>query len=121
MHLTGINILQLLQYQPTDISVPLFVLLQARAASDLKALAKLIPTNSRLVLDPEDGSGVDSSHVREGVEMMMVPTSSVRPGDILRVLPGKHSGTKLLCVLCGNGRSYYSVCRVQGHGLALLL
>eukprot|EP00878_Enallax_costatus_P010699 GHUV01011175.1.p1 GENE.GHUV01011175.1~~GHUV01011175.1.p1 ORF type:complete len:791 (+),score=278.39 GHUV01011175.1:1241-3613(+) len=62
---------------------------KVRAASDLKALAKLIPTNSRLVLDPGDEPGSDSSHVRENVEMMMVPTTSVRPGDILRVLPGE--------------------------------
>jgi Cu2+-exporting ATPase len=71
-----------------------------RAASDLKALAKLIPADSRLVLDPEAppsaaaaakaaAAGGGSSSVREGVDLVMVPTSSVRPGDLLRVLPGE--------------------------------
>jgi Cu2+-exporting ATPase len=77
-------------------------LLQVRAASDLKALAKLIPADSRLVLDPEAplsaaaaakaaaaGGSSSSSSVREGVDLVMVPTSSVRPGDLLRVLPGE--------------------------------
>lgn len=75
--------------------------LQVRAASDLKALAKLIPADSRLVLDPDApptakqaaaaaaaATGGGSSTVREGVDLVMVPTSSVRPGDLLRVLPG---------------------------------
>jgi hypothetical protein len=74
-----------------------------RAASDLKALAKLIPADSRLVLDPEApptaaaaaakaAAAGGSSSVREGVDLMMVPTSSVRPGDLLRVLPGELPG-----------------------------
>eukprot|EP00879_Flechtneria_rotunda_P002497 GHRR01002695.1.p1 GENE.GHRR01002695.1~~GHRR01002695.1.p1 ORF type:complete len:816 (+),score=310.19 GHRR01002695.1:1560-4007(+) len=71
---------------------------KVRAASDLKALAKLIPASSRLVLDPGAGPGKakpavaaagSSSVVSEGAEFMLVPTSSVRPGDVLRVLPGE--------------------------------
>ncbi|KAF6265672.1 heavy metal translocatin [Scenedesmus sp. NREL 46B-D3] len=70
---------------------------KVRAASDLKALAKLIPADSRLVLDPEAAptaaakaaAAGGSGSVREGVDLVMVPTSSVRPGDLLRVLPGE--------------------------------
>jgi Cu2+-exporting ATPase len=69
---------------------------QVRAASDLKALARLIPADARLVLDPtgaqpaaasDSSSGGDSSSSDE-VEYALVATSTVRPGDILRVLPG---------------------------------
>ena len=74
---------------------------QVRAASDLKALAHLIPNTSRLVLDPGvapgkaaaaaggNGNGSNSSNSSSSEEYMEVPTSSVRPGDILRVLPGE--------------------------------
>ncbi|KAF8061329.1 PAA2 [Scenedesmus sp. PABB004] len=69
---------------------------KVRAASDLKALAKLIPASSRLVLDPSGAKpaaaaagAAGGGGVAEGVELVLVPTSSVRPGDILRVLPGE--------------------------------
>ena len=65
---------------------------QVTAASDLKSLAQLIPATSRLVLDPgavpgakppaAGGAGVSS------VEYVQVATSTIRPGDIIRVLPG---------------------------------
>jgi hypothetical protein len=58
---------------------------QVRAASDLRALARLIPSESRLLLDP---TGSSSGSGSSGMELVMVPTSSVRAGDILRVLPG---------------------------------
>lgn len=64
---------------------------QVRAASDLKALARLIPTEARLVLDPGAAPGAAAgSNGSSGsdVEYALVQTSTVRPGDILRVLPG---------------------------------
>jgi hypothetical protein len=77
-----------------------------RAASDLKALARLIPTEARLVLDPGAAPAAGSSNGSNGssdVEYALVQTSTVRPGDILRVLPGGLDGSKTdifhMCVL----------------------
>jgi magnesium-transporting ATPase (P-type) len=56
-------------------------------AADLRSLAKLIPSQSRLVLDP--GSAPAAADTASAVEMMLVPTSSVRAGDVLCVLPGE--------------------------------
>lgn len=61
---------------------------QVRAASDLKALARLIPTEARLVLDPGAEPGATAGNSSD-VEYALVQTSSVRPGDVLRVLPGE--------------------------------
>ena len=83
---------------------------QVRAASDLKALARLIPTEARLVLDPS-GEPAASSSSSADVEYALVQTSSVRPGDILRVLPGKGCSLAYLVLLifyyCYN---YYYYC-----------
>jgi hypothetical protein len=95
------------------------LLLQVRAASDLKALARLIPTEARLVLDPgaEPGAPAAGGSSSE-VEYALVQTSSVRPGDILRVLPGRavcspHS----VCVsLLGDLGDGYSRCRQAAWG-----
>jgi Cu2+-exporting ATPase len=75
--------------------VCLLAFLQVRAASDLKALARLIPTEARLVLDPgaapeaAPAGAAGNSGSSSVVEYALVQTSSVRPGDILRVLPGE--------------------------------
>lgn len=74
---------------------------QVRAASDLKALARLIPTEARLVLDPGAEPGAPAAGGSSSdVEYALVQTSSVRPGDILRVLPGKGVGCAV-CACCG--------------------
>ena len=62
-------------------------LLKVTAASDLKSLAQLIPATSRLVLDP--GPGMPGAKVATSVDYMEVSTATVRPGDIIRVLPGE--------------------------------
>ena len=73
---------------------------RATASADLHALAQLIPAESRLVLDPgakpgaaASSSSSSSSNSNNGsspaVEEVLVPTSSVRPGDVVRVLPGE--------------------------------
>ncbi|KAK9856466.1 hypothetical protein WJX84_001588 [Apatococcus fuscideae] len=51
-----------------------------KASADLHSLAKLIPNQARLVLNPDapDGSGTVS-----------VPSAQVRPRDLVRVLPGE--------------------------------
>ena len=51
-----------------------------RHAADLHSLARLIPNQARLVLNPDapDGPGTVS-----------VPSSQVRPRDLIRVLPGE--------------------------------
>lgn len=51
-----------------------------KASADLHSLAKLIPNQARLVLNPDapDGPGTVS-----------VPSSQVRPRDLIRVLPGE--------------------------------
>ncbi|GAX72668.1 hypothetical protein CEUSTIGMA_g124.t1 [Chlamydomonas eustigma] len=69
------------------------------AASDLKSLAQLIPATSRMVLDPggmpsggaakPSSSNSAGSNSNSNVEYMQVSTSTIRPGDIVRVLPGE--------------------------------
>ena len=65
---------------------------QVTAASDLKSLAQLIPATSRLVLDPGAVPGakppVAGGAGGSSVEYVQVATSTIRPGDIIRVLPG---------------------------------
>jgi len=55
---------------------------------DLTTLAQLIPSSSRLLLDSgvKPGAAADPSPFED---QMMVPTSTVRTGDILRILPGE--------------------------------
>lgn len=55
-------------------------------AADLSALVQLIPSYSRLVVD-SDVSKNDATE--DAIKDIMVPTSSVSHGDILRVLPGE--------------------------------
>lgn len=101
------------------------LIVQVKAASDLKALARLIPTDARLVLDPGAEPGATATNGSD-VEYALVETSSVRPGDILRVLPGRRWSVRscwlfgLLCVqwlkpgasLPGQARSS-ACCRVR--------
>ena len=58
-------------------------------AADLQTLAKLIPPQSRMVLNP--ATLEDPAHASEAppVDLAMVPTASIRPGDVVRVLPGE--------------------------------
>lgn len=55
---------------------------------DLTSLAKLIPATSRLVLDGGAKPGVETDAAN--VAMVSVPTSTVRSGDTIQVLPGEH-------------------------------
>ena len=62
---------------------------RATAASDLLSLAQLIPAQSRLVLDPTS-NGLNKPIVQGGmVELLMVPTSTIQPGDVVQILPGE--------------------------------
>lgn len=54
---------------------------------DLTTLAQLIPSSSRLLLDP--GVNPAKYAVSESAEEVIVPTSTVKTGDVLRVLPGE--------------------------------
>lgn len=61
-----------------------------QAASDLKALAHLIPATARLQLDPGVAPGAKpATGAAPAVEYLQVPTRTVRAGDIVRVLPGE--------------------------------
>ncbi|KAG2433172.1 hypothetical protein HYH02_012715 [Chlamydomonas schloesseri] len=77
---------------------------KVQAASDLQSLARLIPATARLVLDPgampgkapaaataaaATATATAAAAAGPPVEFVVVPTSSVRTGDILRVLPGE--------------------------------
>ena len=55
-------------------------------AADLRVLAQLVPTQTRLLLDP---SGKGSEDPEANLEAVSVQTNSVRRGDVLRVLPGE--------------------------------
>jgi len=48
-------------------------------------LAKLIPAESRLVIEPPKRA----EEAQKALEVVSVPTSSIRKGDVLRVLPGE--------------------------------
>lgn len=66
---------------------------RVRASSDLRALARLIPAQTRLVLDPAAAQAAAAAATTSAPapeeETAMVPTADVRPGDVLRVLPGE--------------------------------
>ncbi|KAG2492510.1 hypothetical protein HYH03_009175 [Edaphochlamys debaryana] len=78
---------------------------KVQAASDLQSLARLIPATARLALDPgampaprapaaaaaaaAGGGTAPPAPATPAVEFLTVPTRSVRPGDVLRVLPGE--------------------------------
>lgn len=62
---------------------------KVQAAADLQSLARLIPATARLVLDPGAAPGAAAAAgAGPAVEYASVPTTSVRRGDVLRVLPG---------------------------------
>ncbi len=54
------------------------------STADLRLLARLIPTRTRVVLDasPKGAEAVDP-------EVALVSTAAVRAGDLVRVLPGE--------------------------------
>lgn len=58
------------------------------AAADLRGLAELVPAQSRLVLDPS-GKAAHEAPEEAALETASVPTSSIREGDVLRILPGE--------------------------------
>lgn len=63
-------------------------------AADLRSLAKLIPADTRLVIDAGTAPGAAAARAAEGkgdeaLVVVSVPTASVRAGDVLRVLPGE--------------------------------
>lgn len=78
---------------------------RAAASADLTALAGLIPASARLVLDPgampgkpkpaaeqacSNGNGaLAAAAAAAGADEVLVPTTSVRAGDVVRVLPGE--------------------------------
>ncbi|GFR51780.1 hypothetical protein Agub_g14237, partial [Astrephomene gubernaculifera] len=83
---------------------------KVQAAADLQSLARLLPASARLVLDPgaappgaggappagagagggaAAGGGAGGAAGGPAVDYATVPTSSVRTGDVLRVLPGE--------------------------------
>ena len=70
---------------------------KAQAASDLRALAQLIPATARLQLDPGAAPGAAAAAAAAAaagngspaVEYISVPTRAVRAGDVVRVLPGE--------------------------------
>ncbi len=55
-------------------------------AADLRTLAKLIPAESRLVIEPAKRA---REAPQQALETVGVPTHSIRQGDVLRVLPGE--------------------------------
>ena len=55
--------------------------------ADLRSLAKLVPAQSRLLLDPSGKA--DHGDNGSQLESITVETSSIRRGDILRILPGE--------------------------------
>ena len=60
------------------------------SAADLQTLAKLIPAQSRMVLNPAAlDEDPPSSGAASAMDLAMVPTSNIRPGDVVRVLPGE--------------------------------
>ena len=66
---------------------------QARreASSDLTSLAQLLPTNARLVVEGYSQEGGERSlkGSDEDLKLVSVPTSLVREGEVVRVLPGE--------------------------------
>ena len=57
----------------------------AACAADLRTLAKLIPAESRLVIE----TARTADNTPKALEVVSAPTSSIRQGDVLRVLPGE--------------------------------
>ena len=57
--------------------------------ADLQTLAKLIPAQSRMVMNPASLEEPSQAGNAPEMDLAMVPTSNIRPGDIVRVLPGE--------------------------------
>jgi len=57
--------------------------------ADLQTLAKLIPAQSRMVMNPASLEQPSQAGNAPEMDLAMVPTSNIRPGDIVRVLPGE--------------------------------
>lgn len=66
---------------------------QARqeASSDLTSLAQLLPADARLVVEGYSEESVEGrvTGSNEGLKLVSVPTSLVREGEVVRVLPGE--------------------------------
>ncbi|PRW05833.1 copper-transporting ATPase chloroplastic [Chlorella sorokiniana] len=62
---------------------------RAAASADLTALARLIPDSTRLVLDPGAAPRAPANGTAPAAEEVLVPTTTVRAGDVVRVLPGE--------------------------------
>lgn len=62
---------------------------RAAASADLTALARLIPDSTRLVLDPGAAPRAPASATAPAAEEVLVPTATLRAGDVVRVLPGE--------------------------------
>ncbi len=62
---------------------------RAAASADLTALARLIPDSTRLVLDPGAAPRAPAGSAAPAAEEVLVPTATVRAGDVVRVLPGE--------------------------------
>jgi len=62
-----------------------------RASADLRSLAALIPEQSRMVLDSKskDAASAATFEALSAADTAQVPTASVAPGDVLRILPGE--------------------------------
>ncbi|CAL8460709.1 g240 [Coccomyxa elongata] len=65
-----------------------------KASADLRSLAKMIPSDTRLVIDAGAAPGKAAAaegagRGDEALVVMSVPTASVRAGDVLRVLPSE--------------------------------
>lgn len=60
-----------------------------RASADLQSLASLIPAQSRMVLNPATLEDPAQTGSTLEVDLAMVPTANIRPGDVVRVLPGE--------------------------------
>ncbi|KAL0054244.1 hypothetical protein WJX82_006004 [Trebouxia sp. C0006] len=60
-----------------------------KASADLQTLAKLIPAQSRMVMNPASLEDPSQAGYAPEMDLAMVPTSNIRPGDIVRVLPGE--------------------------------
>lgn len=57
-------------------------------AADLRGLAQLVPAQTRLLLDPTGKASHEDAKAPQ-LEAVSVPTSNIRQGDVLRVLPGE--------------------------------
>lgn len=63
--------------------------LPCSCAADLQTLARLIPAQSRMVLNPATLDDPSQADMAPEVDLAMVPTANIRPGDVVRVLPGE--------------------------------